>query len=111
MLAPVCPEQLGGLPTPRPPAQIIGGSGEDVLGGTARVLAPDGRDLTAAFLRGARETLLLCRCLGITEAILKGDSPSCGVGRIYRGTERVPGNGVTAALLIREGITVRNHPD
>ena len=111
ILIPVCPEQLGGLPTPRPAAQIVGGSGEDVLEGRARVIAENGADLTAAFLRGARETLHLCRSLGVQEAILKQGSPSCGCGRIHRGRERVPGMGVTAALLQGEGIRVRAFPE
>jgi uncharacterized protein YbbK (DUF523 family) len=108
---PLCPEQLGGLGTPRIPAEIESGSGGDVLAGRARVVSREGADLTAAFLRGARETLDLCRRLGIREMVLKSRSPSCGVGRIYRGTALVDGDGVTAALLQREGIDVRVHPD
>lgn len=111
IVIPVCPEQLGGLPTPRTAAQIVGGSGEDVLEGRARVIAGDGADFTAAFLRGARETLHLCQRLRVQEAILKQGSPSCGCGRIHRGRERVPGMGVTAALLQREGIRVRAFPE
>ncbi|MFH1142983.1 MAG: DUF523 domain-containing protein [Candidatus Eisenbacteria bacterium] len=109
-LIPVCPEQLGGLPTPRSPAEIVGGSGKDVLDGSARLLTVDGADVTDAFLRGAQETLRICHRLGVREAILKSRSPSCGVGRIQRCGEVVPGDGVTAALLRREGIEVREHP-
>ncbi|MCK4414638.1 MAG: DUF523 domain-containing protein [Candidatus Eisenbacteria sp.] len=108
---PVCPEQLGGLPTPRTPAEIEAGTGEDVLAGRARVVSLEGGDVTAAFLRGAHQTLALCRCLGIREVVLKSRSPSCGVGRIYRAGALVAGNGVTTALLQREGIDVRVYPD
>lgn len=106
---PFCPEQLGGLPTPRTPAELEGGDGFDVLDGRAWILDREGGDLTAAFLRGANETLHLCRCLRLEEALLKANSPSCGVGKIYRGEELVDGHGVTAALLSRHGISLRVH--
>jgi uncharacterized protein YbbK (DUF523 family) len=106
---PICPEQLGGLPTPRPPCEIVGGSGEDVLDGRARVLDCDGRDVTALFLAGAQEALRLAHLVGASEAILKENSPSCGSHAIYDGTftrSRRAGRGVTAALLRRHGIRV-----
>lgn len=109
-LLPVCPEQLGGLPTPRPPAVLVGGAGGAVLEGGARVVARDGRDVTEAFLRGAECTLALCRILGADRAILKSRSPSCGVGRSSGAEGAIPGDGVTAALLRREGIEVQEHP-
>ena len=109
-LIPVCPEQLGGLPTPRPPANLEGGAGADVLAGSARVVSEDGRDVTEAFVRGAQATLALCRLLHAREAILKSGSPSCGVGRTRGGGKRIAGDGVTTALLRREGIDVREHP-
>jgi uncharacterized protein YbbK (DUF523 family) len=107
---PICPEQLGGLPTPRACAQVARGSGADVLEGRARVVDATGADVTEAFVRGAHETLRLCRGLGIGRMILKTHSPSCGAGAIRRGSERVAGDGVTAALLRREGIEVVGHP-
>ena len=107
---PLCPEQMGGLPTPRIAAQIKGGDGTDVLDGTARVINDDGQDVTDAFLRGAQEALALCRTMGITEILLKSRSPSCGVGYIYQGKELVTGDGVTAALLKRSGIKVACFP-
>ncbi len=73
---PVCPEQLGGLPTPRRPAEIRGGAGADVLEGRARVVTASGADVTDAFLRGAEETLRLARLSGAEGAILKARSPS-----------------------------------
>ncbi len=108
-LLPICPEQLGGLSTPRPPSEIIGGTGEDVLDGKARIHTEDGVDFTQAFLRGANETLYLARLVRAESIILKQNSPSCGCGRIYdgsfTGTIR-KGNGVTAALLLREKFRV-----
>jgi uncharacterized protein YbbK (DUF523 family) len=106
---PVCPEQLGGLPTPRPPAEIVGGSGEDVLDGLARVVTRDGVDVTENYLRGANEVLRLAQLVGATEAILKERSPSCASTEIYDGTfsgALRPGCGVTTALLRRRGIHV-----
>jgi uncharacterized protein YbbK (DUF523 family) len=102
-----CPEVAGGLPTPRAPAEISGGDGDDVLASRARVLTADGRDVTAEYLRGATAALRACREAGITQAILKSRSPSCGVTAIYDGTFQrrlQPGLGVTAALLRRHGI-------
>ena len=96
-LIPVCPEQLGGLPIPRPPAEIRG----------RRVVAQDGRDVTQAFEKGARETLKVTRLLGIKKALLKQRSASCGCGQIYDGTfsrKIIPGDGVAAALLKAAGI-------
>ena len=106
---PVCPEQLGGLPTPRPPAEIQGGTGHDVLAGRARVETIAGDDVTAQFIRGAEETLYLAQQLKIRAAILKARSPSCGNREIYDGSHRGilrPGAGVAAALLFQHGIAV-----
>lgn len=105
----VCPEQLGGLPTPRPPAEIVGGNGADVLDGRAKVMTASGEDVTEAFIRGAEQTLLTARTVQASCAILKESSPSCGGLKIYDGTFRhtkQPGFGVTAALLRRHGIEV-----
>lgn len=110
----VCPEQLGGLPTPRVPAEIQGGSGEDVLDGQSRVLNREGQDMTEAFLRGAQETLRIARLVGAEGAVLKEGSPSCGSTLIYDGTfqgRKKAGQGVTAALLRREGLPVWSEND
>ncbi len=93
---PLCPEQLGGLPTPRCPAEIIGGTGDDVLDGKARVIDSEGCDLTEAFIRGAEMVVEIAKAQRIDGALLKARSPSCGVEKL----------GVTAALLIRDGISV-----
>ncbi len=98
-LVPVCPEQLGGLPTPRTPAERQGD----------RVVTKDGRDVTNAYLRGAQEALKLATLFGCDTAILKARSPSCGARAIYDGSFTgtvVPGDGVTAELLQASGIRV-----
>lgn len=104
-----CPEADGGLGTPRPPAEIVGGTGRDVLEGRARVVTSDGRDVTEAYVRGARVALAAAVRAGATRAILKARSPSCGRGAVYDGTfSRTlrSGDGVTAALLEMNGIAV-----
>ena len=115
---PVCPEVLGGLPTPRLPAEIenaaAGLDGHAVLDGQTRVLRSDGVDVTAQFIKGAQATLALARQLGIRQAILKTSSPSCGAGWIHEGEFAgtiVPGDGVATALLKRNGIQVVTEAD
>lgn len=106
---PVCPEQLGGLTTPRVPAEIFGGAGADVLKGSAQVRTKDGCDVTSAFITGAEESLKIAKAFNITKAVLKARSPSCGVGKIYDGSfsgTTSHGDGVTAALLKENGIEV-----
>ncbi|MEU8828103.1 DUF523 domain-containing protein [Streptomyces sp. NPDC048636] len=108
-----CPEVAGGLTTPRRPAELVGGDGHDVLEGTAQVVDDTGRDVTAAFVDGARRALEAARRGGCTEALLMPRSPSCGQGAVYDGSftgELTPGDGVTAALFARNGITVRPAP-
>ena len=105
----VCPECLVKLSIPRCPSEIVGGEGEDVLDGKARVLAQDGGDLTAEFIEGAKKTLEIARRCGAKRAYLKSKSPSCGSGHIYDGTFSSTlrgGDGVLAALLKRHGIEV-----
>lgn len=108
---PVCPEVLGGLPTPRPPSEIVGGDGDDVLDGRAKVMSERGRDVTAAFVEGARRTLAHALEWDVQDAILKERSPSCGCERIYRNGVVVPGEGVTSALLRRHKIRVRSEEE
>ncbi|MEU9885161.1 DUF523 domain-containing protein [Sphaerisporangium sp. NPDC051011] len=109
-LVPFCPEMEGGLPVPRPPAEIEGGAGgAAVLAGTARVLTFAGADVTGNFLAGAQAALAVARSMGIRIALLKEGSPSCGGLRIYDGTFRgrvTPGAGVTSALLEAGGVRV-----
>jgi uncharacterized protein YbbK (DUF523 family) len=113
-VVPFCPEVAGGFPTPRPAAEIRGSGGQAVLEGTAQVIEIDGRDVTAGFLNGAMKTLEAAREHGVKLAILKEASPSCGSTIIYDGTfsNRVMiGQGVTAALLMLNGIRVFNEAD
>ena len=116
-LIPVCPEQLGGLPTPRKPTGIYGGLGEDVLkcGATVRA-ARDGEDQTEKYIRGAHETLMIARLLDAKDAILKQGSPSCGCGKTWQLDDKffnhlVKGDGVTAALLKKNSIRVMTEED
>ena len=96
-LVPVCPEQLGGLPTPRPCAERVG----------ERVINRAGEDVTAAFRLGAERTAEIARSGGVRRALLQERSPSCGCTCIYDGSftgQVIPGQGVTAELLARHGI-------
>jgi len=106
---PVCPEQLGGLPTPRKKHEIVGGEGKDVLKGVCSVYNEEGDDVTENFVRGAEETLKLALITNAKIACLKSNSPSCGVGYIYDGSFSGVirgGDGVTASLLLKKGIEV-----
>ena len=98
-LVPCCPEQLGGLPTPRNPAERK----------CDRVINRDGADVSSEYLRGAEEALKLCRIMGIKCAVLKERSPSCGSGIIHDGSfsgKLIEGDGVTSQLLKLNGIRV-----
>lgn len=108
-VVPICPEVAGGLPVPRPPCEIRGGTGSDVLAGAARVVSIEGRDETPAFRRGAERALELVRTHRIRVALLKERSPSCASTAIHDGTftgRHVAGEGVTAALLRSHGVQV-----
>ncbi|MBC7343287.1 MAG: DUF523 domain-containing protein [Clostridia bacterium] len=108
---PVCPECLGKLTIPRPPAEIQGGNGMDVLSGQARVIDREGKDVTQAFLRGAQAVLAKAQQVKPSLIILKEKSPSCGTTLIFDGSfsgRTRPGPGVTAALLYQYGFPLRN---
>ena len=101
VLVPLCPEVLGGLSVPRPACEV--------LEGTNRVLCQTGEDVSAAFAKGARESLKMAQENGVCMAILKARSPSCGKDIIYDGTfthARVNDSGITCKLLQENGITV-----
>ena len=111
---PVCPEQLGGLPTPRDLQEIQGGAGKEVWEGAAKVITITGNDTTESFRKGAQETLKLAQLVDAKKAILKADSPSCGCGAIFDGTFsgiRKEGDGVTTYLLKENGISVVTEED
>lgn len=100
-LIPVCPEQMGGLPTPRPPVELVNGQAVDSTG----------VDYTLQFEKGADEVVKLAKIFNCTFSILKNGSPSCGSGLIYDGTfsgKLINGNGITVIRLQKEGITVAN---
>lgn len=95
----VCPEQMGGLPTPRDPSEIVGD----------KVISSTGKDVTAEYMKGAQTALYLAKLNHTDFAILKAKSPSCGKGLIYDGTftgNKIPGNGVTVSLLLENDIPV-----
>lgn len=100
----ICPEELGGLGTPRPRAALQGGDGQAVWEGAARVVDENGRDVTAEFKLGAERALEQIE--GIQRAVLKQHSPSCGCNSPRQG-----GDGVTAALFKRHGIEVCTEDD
>jgi uncharacterized protein YbbK (DUF523 family) len=107
---PICPEQLGGLPTPRKKSEI-NGDGFSVLKGLGKVYTEDGNDVTSFFIKGANEALKIAKTLKVNIAILKSLSPSCGVGEIYDGTfskKIKEGYGVTSALLLLNDIEIFN---
>ena len=105
-IIPFCPEQLGGLPTPRSPASMIGGDGRDVLSGKAKVVNAMGANVTEAFKKGADESLKLARLTGTTIAVMKNKSPSCGLAIPYCEKPSDVGLGVTAALFQSNHIKV-----
>lgn len=103
-LIPVCPEQLGGLSTPRNPVEIVDGKAVD----------KEGKDFTLQFLKGAEETLKIAELLDCGTAILKSNSPSCGYGKIYDGNFNgalIDGKGITASKLEEKGIKVMTEHD
>lgn len=104
VFVPICPEQLGGLTTPRPTCEIIG----------ERVMSEHGVDCTEAFITGAEEVFKIAKLTGATEALLKEGSPSCGCHKVYDGTfsgQKITGMGFTAKLLRAHGITVISEKD
>lgn len=105
----VCPECAAGLGAPRKPMEILGGDGNDVLNGAARVCSKDGADFTEEFIAGAKKALDAAKEHKAKHAYLKSNSPSCGCGNIYDGSFsgiKKKGDGVTAALLKKNGIIV-----
>lgn len=105
----VCPEQLGGLPTPRIPSEIIGESSNILNYNNGSVIDENGNDVTPQFVKGAKETLQIAKKLNIKKAILKDGSPSCGVNYIYDGNfngTKIKGMGLTAQLLKESSIDI-----
>jgi uncharacterized protein YbbK (DUF523 family) len=104
VLIPACPEQLGGLPTPREPVELKEG----------RAITKSGNDVTENLLKGAMQVLKLAKLFNVKEAILKQGSPSCGCGRLYDGSfseKIIKGDGITTILLKKNGIRVISDED
>lgn len=112
-VVPICPEQLGGLTTPRDRAVIVGGDGKDVLDSKAKVMTHKGDDVTLQYLKGGQEALKIAKLLGVDEAILKAYSPSCGCGLIFTEdfSDKKEGDGTTTALFKRNSIKVTTELD
>ncbi|WP_286231125.1 DUF523 domain-containing protein [Neobacillus mesonae] len=105
----ICPELLGGFSTPREPAEIVGGDGGDVLDGKAAVIEKSGKDVTEIYIKGAYAALKKAKEINASVVVLKENSPSCGSSMIYNGEfkgKKIVGNGVTSALLKRNGVKV-----
>ena len=116
VLIPVCPEQMGGLPTPRVPSERQRTSKGSLrsISRSGAVLMKDGRDATEEYKKGAEAALMIAKLNDAELAILKSGSPSCGKGLIYDGSfsgKKAPGNGVTAELLLQNGIKVITEED
>lgn len=108
---PVCPEQLAGLPTPRPKCWFVQGDGTTLLLGAGELRDEAGNNVNESFLRGAQQALKLAKLCGCRTAILKQRSPSCGTRRIDRNGQLVDGSGVTAALLKSAGLKLLSEED
>ena len=105
---PVCPEQLGGLSTPRISCELVNQPGDK------KIINKEGTDRTKEFCLGAERTLAIAKALGIKKAIMKSKSPSCGCGQIYDGSftgRLIPGNGMAVELLLQNGIEVITEKD
>jgi uncharacterized protein YbbK (DUF523 family) len=108
---PICPEQLGGLATPRCASSFKCGDGLAVINGTGVLCTEAGQNVTTNFLTGAEQSLQIAQLTGCTAAILKQRSPSCGVNFIYLGQQIIAGQGVTTALLAQHGISIMSEED
>ena len=105
----ICPEQLGGLTTPRDPSEINNIDGREVLKGNSKVISCENKDVTDNFLQGARESLKIAQMYNCKKALLKEGSPSCGCNYIYDGSftgNKISGVGVTTALFKENNIEV-----
>jgi uncharacterized protein YbbK (DUF523 family) len=111
ILIPVCPEQLGGMQTPRPPSFFIKGDGLQTLEGIDNLINDRNENVSSHFRKGSEEALKICRLFNIKTAILKENSPSCGTHQIYLKEKLTKGMGVTATILKFNGIRVMSEND
>ena len=110
----VCPEQLGGLNTPRIPSETLGNAKDIIELNKGKVINKEGKDVTKEFLKGAKEALKIAKEANIKKAILKESSPSCGSNFVYGGSftgNKIKGKGITAYLLEKEGIEIISEKD
>jgi len=105
---PLCPEQLGGLPTPRPAISFVNGDGSDLIMGAngVKAIGIDGHDYSLNLINGANEVLRIAKMFDAKRAIFKDGSPSCGVFKVYSNNEKVKGCGVTTAVLKKNDIII-----
>jgi uncharacterized protein YbbK (DUF523 family) len=108
---PICPEQLGGLATPRLPCSFTAGDGRAALNGEGVLCNEQGEIVTHKFITGAQQSLNIASITGCTKALLKQRSPSCGVNYVYQGINQIAGQGVTAALLAQHGFDIISEDD
>ncbi len=110
----ICPEQLGGLSTPRTPSELTESAIEILKDNNKKVISKEGVDVTQNFINGANEAIAIAKKLGVTTAILKDGSPSCGVNYIYDGTftgKKIKGVGITTQIFKDNGIEVISEND
>jgi uncharacterized protein YbbK (DUF523 family) len=103
---PLCPEELGGLPIPRPPIRFYGGDGRELLNGRAKAIGADGTDYSYNLIKGANEILRIAKLYNASKAMLKEGSPSCGVFKVWVNNKKTEGCGVTASVLKENNIEV-----
>jgi len=109
---PICPEQLAGLPTPRPRITLVNGDGADLVLGRGQIITEDGRDITKNLIEACRQIVELAKVSGATTALLKEASPSCGVTETSIDWARRPGPGILTAMLAEAGIEIKGiQPD
>ena len=110
----VCPEQLGGLTTPRIPSELTSSASDIIENRKNKVISKSGEDVTHNFIKGAEETIEIAKKINVELAILKEGSPSCGVNYVYDGTfngNKIKGVGITTQMLIDMGIKVISEND
>ena len=112
-IIPICPEQLGGLSTPRIPSELLN-KAEDIAKGKGQIINKEGKDVTKNFIKGAEEILRLSKVYKVQYAVLKSKSPSCGTKTVYDGTFQgilIDGLGYTAYLLKKSGVLLFDESD
>ncbi|MGM0599793.1 MAG: DUF523 domain-containing protein [Candidatus Rifleibacteriota bacterium] len=110
LFVPICPEQLGGLPTPRDPSELQG-SAKQILAGQEKIISNKGKDVSNNFIKGAMQAAHFAKLYSARFAILKSKSPSCGSSQVYDGTfsgQLIDGRGITSEVLLANGLKIFN---